>query len=834
MQQRLILLLVLVASAAVVAAPLETSFTYQGELQAAGQPANGQYDFEFELFDDLSMGSLRAGPVVVEDVAVVNGVFSVELDFGAGPFAGDQLWLEIGVREAASASGYTALIPRQKLTAAPYAMHAEMVAANSIAGTEIANNSVTAADIAAGAVGSSELINGSVSAADIDSTAVQRRVTGSCVAGTSITEVDEDGSVQCASPGVRYENFIVVAKSGGDFTRVTDAMNAIGTDPQYPTPSDVNRYLVWVAPGVYNGEDVDMQPFVDIQGSGQGVTVLHSEGGTGGISPDSATLVGADDAELRDITVEIDAAGAGLWSHAIYTNGTTRFRNVTANARGGAHPRGMMVHAGGSPRLNDVTVEASGGSTANLGLDVFGSTLIADGLTANADGGNEAKAIFVNTASSDVVFNNVSVLATGASVGSYGFHSWQSSMALTNFRVTVDSAASGNFGVRCEHPGRLMRFTNGVVLVNSTAAGAGGEVRGVQGISCDLDVRNVVIDANATTDNRVFGFEHFNIDPSDPGDVNASNIEVRTRSAGSSSSAIRLWSAGGAAVTVGRIDNAKLQSTGGSISLNSMGIWHSAPGEVQYRGATIVAEGDANFLYGIRADGGAPRFDDMVITAVGNAATTVFGIELLTDFSSANNARVTAINVGSGDGHDAVGIKSNSAGDVAFTDITAYAEAETNVWGAHIAGGNSRLVRVDARAVGNPGNLVYGAACSSGSVSIRDSLFRSASGTTSSGFRSFECTSTIHGSELVGDTYGANTFANVSAVDTTTIRQSYLEGGLASITTGGVAEALVVHSSLSGPSGTSISATDIQECTAVTYNSGGSEMFEAGTVDPCP
>lgn len=62
------------------------------------------------------------GPIVnSEDVAVSDGLFTVELDFGA-VFDGVALWLEIAVRPGASTGGYTILSPRQPLTAAPYAL----------------------------------------------------------------------------------------------------------------------------------------------------------------------------------------------------------------------------------------------------------------------------------------------------------------------------------------------------------------------------------------------------------------------------------------------------------------------------------------------------------------------------------------------------------------------------------------------------------------------------------------------------------------------------------------------------------------------------------------
>ncbi|MCK4451743.1 MAG: hypothetical protein KAX26_14250, partial [Anaerolineae bacterium] len=101
-----------------------TVFTYQGRLTDGGSPANGEYDFQFELYDAASGGAQVGSMVPKENTAVTDGLFTVELDFGSGIFTGDARWLEIGVRPGASAGAYTTLTPRQALTATPYALYA--------------------------------------------------------------------------------------------------------------------------------------------------------------------------------------------------------------------------------------------------------------------------------------------------------------------------------------------------------------------------------------------------------------------------------------------------------------------------------------------------------------------------------------------------------------------------------------------------------------------------------------------------------------------------------------------------------------------------------------
>lgn len=105
------------------AVPVTNAFTYQGQLKNNGVPADGIYDFEFQLFDAQMGGSSASGVVPKPNVQVTNGLFSVELDFGAAPFAGQARWLEIKAKADAVAA-FTPLSPRQPLNTAPYALYA--------------------------------------------------------------------------------------------------------------------------------------------------------------------------------------------------------------------------------------------------------------------------------------------------------------------------------------------------------------------------------------------------------------------------------------------------------------------------------------------------------------------------------------------------------------------------------------------------------------------------------------------------------------------------------------------------------------------------------------
>jgi hypothetical protein len=109
-----------------------TAFTYQGQLQNNGSPANGSYNLQFTLYASNINGAAIAGPVTNRATAVSNGLFTVTIDFGASEFTGTNDWLDIAVCTN-GASSFTELIPRQQLTPAPYAIFAENVVGGGLA-----------------------------------------------------------------------------------------------------------------------------------------------------------------------------------------------------------------------------------------------------------------------------------------------------------------------------------------------------------------------------------------------------------------------------------------------------------------------------------------------------------------------------------------------------------------------------------------------------------------------------------------------------------------------------------------------------------------------------
>lgn len=174
---------------------MSTAFTYQGSLEDAGLPANGTYDFQFELLDVQA--------IVREDVLVSNGVFTVDLDFGAAINDGNYE-LVIGVRPGASTGAFVVLGPTTPIRPAPQAQVA------AIAGEAVS--------VSPNSIGAASIMDGSIGASEIDSSEVQRRIGTSCGAGEAIRAVGIDGTVTCAALGGGGANAVSSINTGSGLT----------------------------------------------------------------------------------------------------------------------------------------------------------------------------------------------------------------------------------------------------------------------------------------------------------------------------------------------------------------------------------------------------------------------------------------------------------------------------------------------------------------------------------------------------------------------------------------------------------------------------------------
>lgn len=170
-----------------------TAFLYQGRLVDNGLPANGAFDFIFQLYATEAGGTPVGLEQAFDNVAVSDGVFTTRLDFG-NVFGGQERWLEVGVRPGDSTGAYTTLAPRQLLTATPYALYSQAAPWSGLVDVPpgfadgVDNDTLYSP-------GSGLLLDGTVFSAD--TAYLQRRVVSTCAEGSSMRVINGDGSVTC-------------------------------------------------------------------------------------------------------------------------------------------------------------------------------------------------------------------------------------------------------------------------------------------------------------------------------------------------------------------------------------------------------------------------------------------------------------------------------------------------------------------------------------------------------------------------------------------------------------------------------------------------------------
>lgn len=239
---RRVLLCAFVLSSVASAQSLGSAFTYQGELTESGQAATGLYDLQVCLFDSPSASTALACAPEFEDWPVEAGLFTLELDFGADAFSGQERYLELRVRAGSDSGAYTELLPRQLVRPTPEALRASR--AGSVPWTGLTDvppgfadgidddsgGTVTRITAGTGLSGGEITSSGTIAIADagvglaqIDPTQVQARVGGSCPAGHFLIAVGEDGSVSCAADAVGGSGSVTsitagTGLSGGEIT----------------------------------------------------------------------------------------------------------------------------------------------------------------------------------------------------------------------------------------------------------------------------------------------------------------------------------------------------------------------------------------------------------------------------------------------------------------------------------------------------------------------------------------------------------------------------------------------------------------------------------------
>ena len=288
---------------------------------------------------------------------------------------------------------------------------------------------------------------------------------------------------------------IWVADDGtGDFALLSAALASI-TDASATKP-----YVIKIAPGVYTETaTVALKDYVDVEGSGQGVTTIECACSSNETAPKkhlaAVVQAGAQDgltgvgviAEIRHLTISNTGGEGNDYSYGLYIEGPASNNpaklfsvlHVTATADGTQSSpaatvasTGVVIASRATPQLNYVTATASYSPGTTIGVDIMGA--------------------------SEVVMNNVT--ATGAfGVNTYGVQSsGLSEVVMDNVTATArtDSPFAGN--------GRGFNnadFSTATIL-NSTLTGYTYSIYNVraegEGVGAEAQIANTTLDGDAS------------------------------------------------------------------------------------------------------------------------------------------------------------------------------------------------------------------------------------------------------------------------------------------------------------------------------------------------
>lgn len=249
-------------------------------------------------------------------------------------------------------------------------------------------------------------------------------------------------------------------------TALVNAVNGISGN------SDTNRYLVKVSAGVFNvgTNALQMKSFVDIEGSGQNATRILSSRTSSSV--DTGSVVGADNSELRSLSVENDGTSGNTygvvvfvsstsptltdvrlsstgasWSIALYNNGTPVIRDSSLSASYSIATRNIGVyHAGGAASIVDSSITVTGSSAVsnrgvwnNAGTPTFKRCVV----TVGSSGAGTSPGIYNDGTAGTLYLYDSVISATSYSI--QNAVAWTNRISNSQLNPGINNAGAGVF-----------------------------------------------------------------------------------------------------------------------------------------------------------------------------------------------------------------------------------------------------------------------------------------------------------------------------------------------------------------------------------------------------
>lgn len=246
-----------------------------------------------------------------------------------------------------------------------------------------------------------------------------------------------------------------------------------------------NPYLIKVIPGVYN-EGIQMKGYVDIEGSGELTTKITGSRLCGCYY---CTVQGADNAELRFLTIETNGVG-------IYISNTLpRLTNLTvriSNGSVGSESLGIHCVSSASPVISNVTIDvSSAGFTYGITLNSSSAKIVNTSISTT---GGYSKGIFSSDISEVTITGSKIISTLGDS--NVGIHIYNSSRTIIKDSI-VDASYGGSVeGIRID-PGSQATISDSIVSASNPTGSEAS--RGIVNTNAQVIITNSTVTASGRT-----------------------------------------------------------------------------------------------------------------------------------------------------------------------------------------------------------------------------------------------------------------------------------------------------------------------------------------------
>ncbi len=354
-----------------------TAFNFQGKLNDGANPANGNVEMQFKLFDSLAGGTQTSATLARPNVAVINGIFSTPLDFGAAAFDGSNRFVEIGVRPAGSSAAFTILNPRQPIFAAPYAIQTKNAA--QLGGIDASQYVTTAT------VGGSFIKNATTQQASANFNISGSGFFGGNV-GIGTTAPTTRLQVQTNGYGMTQTNGAVTV---GTFVSPTGGWYGTATNhPLFFFTNDSQPQMTLSTAGNFGIGTTDPTARLYVISPVSGTTAIYGESASGrgvwGKSTGSRGVYG-ESSSLEGV-YGISNSGAGIAGRSTSNSGVYGESNAASLTAGGVYGRGT-----GSGSIGVI-----GESNVNNAVGVYGSSTSSTGFGMYAKNTSGGRAIYAD------------------------------------------------------------------------------------------------------------------------------------------------------------------------------------------------------------------------------------------------------------------------------------------------------------------------------------------------------------------------------------------------------------------------------------------------------